>query len=60
MHDLRDFELNDRLAAALSRLCVREGLDVSETTAVLAVALPSRAGGSSDPAPLLRRFSMPS
>jgi hypothetical protein len=27
------------LAAALARLCEREGLDASETTAVLAVAL---------------------
>jgi hypothetical protein len=28
-----------RIAVALARLCEREGLDASETTAVLAVAL---------------------
>ena len=46
------------LAAALARLCEREGLDASETAGVLAVALTWALGLPRDPTPLLRLFSM--
>ena len=48
------------LAAALARLCEREGLDASETVAVLAVALTWSPGLPWDPMPLLRSFAMAS
>jgi hypothetical protein len=46
------------LAVALARLCEREGLDPSETTGVLTVALTWSPGRPSGPTPLLRAFSM--
>ena len=50
----------ERLAAALARLCEREGLTESETAGVLAVALTWTPGVPRDPAPLLCLFLMPS
>ncbi len=47
-----------RLAAALARLCEREGLDASETAGVLCVGLGRLAGLPRDPTPLLRTYSM--
>ncbi len=47
-------------ASALARLCEREGLDASETVAVLAVALTWSPGLPWDPMPLLRSFAMAS
>ena len=41
------------LAAALARLCEREGLDASETAGVLCVGLGWLAGMPRDPTPLL-------
>ncbi len=46
------------LAAALARLCEREGLDAGETTAVLAVALARAPGLPRNPTPLLRQFTL--
>ncbi len=46
------------LAAALARLCEREGLDAAETTAVLAMALTWPPGRTLDAAPLLRTYTM--
>ena len=48
----------ERLAAALARLCEREGLTESETADVLAVALIWAPGLPRDPVPLLRAFMM--
>ena len=50
---------SERLAAALVQLCAREGLDASETTAVLAVALTWAPGRPRDPVPLLRAVAVP-
>jgi hypothetical protein len=47
-----------RLAAALARLCEREGSNRSETAAVLAQALTWTSDPSHDAVPLLRAFSM--
>jgi hypothetical protein len=41
----------------LARLCEREGLDTSETTAVLVVALTWASSRPRDPAPLLVRYA---
>ena len=46
------------LATALARLCEREGLDATETTAILAVALTWAPGLPREPAPLLRTYTM--
>ncbi len=48
------------LAAALARLCEREGLDASETAGVLAVALTWASSRPCDSTPLLRSFAMAS
>jgi hypothetical protein len=45
------------LAAALARLCEREGLDASETAGVLAMALTWPPSRPRDPMPLLRGLS---